>query len=155
MVKRWIAGGNVMYYNYYYRAPLDEELVASIANAINGEFTALACYEILAKVAPTEKARERIHEIRKDESRHFNTFTQIYTSLTGKPPVPKIIAKCPSEYAPGLHFAFEDEQNTVDVYRRIAQQAAATPWIRDPFNAAAADEQHHAVWFLYFLTRHR
>jgi rubrerythrin len=144
-----------LYYNYYYRAPVDEALLAEIAKAVNGEYTAIACYEILSKVAPTEKERKRILEIQGDERRHFNTFTQIYTSLAGRPPQPKVQEKCPTEYVPGLHFAFQDEQNTVDFYHTVARQAVATPWISEPFRAAAADEQNHAVWFLYFLARHR
>ncbi len=142
-----------MYYqNYYFRSSADTALIADIAKAINGEYSAMACYEQLAKMAPNEAEKNRILEIRKDEVRHFQTFSHIYTTLTGRQPAPQIVEKCPSEYRKGLDFAFKDEQETVDFYLDIADRAG-DPTIKEQFRRAAADEQHHAVWFLYFLTQ--
>ncbi|GAA0133481.1 ferritin-like domain-containing protein [Paenibacillus sp. YSY-4.3] len=138
-----------MYYTNYYRT--DTGLIADIERAINGEYSAIACYEQLAGMAPNEEERNRILEIRKDEIRHFQTFSQIYTSLTGRRPVPHITEKCPSEYSAGLHFAFKDEQETVDFYLDVADKAT-DPNIKERFKRAAADEQNHAVWFLYLIT---
>ncbi|MUG43958.1 ferritin-like domain-containing protein [Paenibacillus woosongensis] len=138
-----------MYYTNYYRK--DTGLVADIERAINGEYSAISCYEQLAGMAPHEEERNRILEIRQDEIGHFQTFSQIYTSLTGMQPVPHITEECPSEYAAGLHFAFKDEQETVDFYLDVADKAA-DPYIKERFKRASADEQNHAVWFLYFIT---
>ena len=126
----------------------DAGLAKEIATAINGEYSAIACYEKLIEMAPTEKERERINEIRNDEIRHFHLFCAIYTLITGNPAQPFVTEQCPSEYSAGLRFAIEDEQKTVDFYHEIADKATI-PYIRQQFRRVAADEQNHAVWFLY------
>lgn len=142
-----------MYYNSYLR-PADAALVADIGKAINGEYSAIACYEQLAKLATNEEARKRILEIRNDEIRHFQVFSKIYTALTGRKPTPQIMEQCPTEYREGLHFAFKDEQETVDFYLDIAEKSN-DPYSKEQFKRASADEQNHAVWFLYYLTQQR
>lgn len=141
-----------MYSTNVYRTGSD--LIHDIAKAINGEYSAIACYEHLARIAPTEEERKQILEIRQDEMRHFHVFSQIYTTLTGRQPSPQISEGCPSEYRAGIRFAFKDEQETVDFYHKIADKAK-DPFIKEQFQRAAADEQNHAVWFLYFLTSPR
>ena len=144
-----------MFYDYpsiYDRFAQGQTLISDIVKAINGEYSAIVCYEQIAKMAPNEETRNQILEIRKDETRHFQTFSQIYYRLTGRQPAPQISEACPGSYAAALHFAFRDEQETVDAYREIADRAA-DPAIAQAFRRAAEDEQHHAVWFLYFLTQ--
>lgn len=140
-----------MYYVPHYRT--DSELIPRIEQTLNGEYTAIACYEQLARLAPNEEERNRIMEIRNDELRHFQTFSQIYTSLTGRQPAPQMVNPCPSGYKQGLEFAFLDEQKTVDFYRDNAE-LAQDPYIKEQFKRAAADEQNHAVWFLYMMSKH-
>ncbi|WP_433618809.1 ferritin-like domain-containing protein [Paenibacillus cellulositrophicus] len=139
------------YYDYNYRTDLDLSLLNDITKAINGEYSAIACYEGLARLAPTDDARKQILEIRQDEIKHLNVFSQIYTAMTGKQPTPQIVESCPSDYRAGLNFAFKDEQDTVDFYQEIADKAI-NPQIKEAFKRASTDEQNHAVWFLYFLT---
>lgn len=129
------------------------KLANDIAKAINGQYSAIQCYAKLAKMAPNEKERDQILEIRKDEKRHLRQFTQIYQSLTGKQAEPKLLEGCPNNYMDGLEFALKDEQETVDFYLDIAEQTSNS-FVKDIFRRAAADEQNHAVWFLYFLTKH-
>ncbi|MBS4202291.1 ferritin-like domain-containing protein [Bacillus sp. FJAT-49732] len=131
----------------------EKSLIDQVATAINGEYTAIDCYAKLINMATTEKEKERIHEIRNDEIRHFNTFCAIYTLLTNQQPQPHITGKCPDRYLEGLQFAFEDEQHTVDFYLDIAEEAK-DPFISERFRSAAADEQNHAVWFLSFIQKH-
>ncbi len=144
------------HYNPYYfeqlRAPIDRQLVNDIQRAINGEFSAIACYEKLAKMAPTQEERKQIQEIRQDERRHFEEFSRIYTNLTGRQPTPKISEKCPNSYLKGIDVAFKDEQETVDFYLDIAEKTEDMQ-IKETFRRASADEQNHAVWFLYFLQK--
>lgn len=128
----------------------DTQIISDVAKAINGEYSAISCYEQLAKKAPNETQRKRIEEIRRDEIRHYRTFYSIYTNLTGRHPSPQITEKCPQDYRKGLDFAFQDEQNTVDFYNEVSDKAT-NPYIRRSFERAARDEQNHAVWFLYFL----
>ncbi|MGE7765068.1 ferritin-like domain-containing protein [Peribacillus sp. NPDC096540] len=126
------------------------QLLRQLEKAINGEYSAIQCYEKLAQLAPDEKQRKQIIEIREDEVKHFQSFAQIYTSLTGVQPQPKVTEPCPESYKAGLEFAIRDEQETVDFYLEVADGAADRS-IRKAFRRAAADEQNHAVWFLYFL----
>ena len=139
-------------YNDYYRIPNDIQLVNDIQKAINAEYSAVACYEKLAKMAPTKDERNKILEIQKDEKRHLEEFSKIYTNLTGRQPSYKIIEECPNEYRAGIEFALKDEQEAVDFYLDIADKAQ-DPLIKNRFRRAAADEQNHAVWFLFFFQK--
>ncbi|MBD3108175.1 ferritin-like domain-containing protein [Bacillus sp. AGMB 02131] len=127
------------------------KMVSNLEQAINGEYSAIQCYAKLAEMAPSDMAKERIREIRNDEKRHLKVFSQLYTSLTGNQPKPKITEECPDNYKKGLDFAFKDEQQAVDTYLTAADEA--TNWyVKDAFRRAAADEQNHAVWFHYLMT---
>lgn len=142
-----------MYNNNYYfiRSSADMSLISDIAKAINGEYSAIICYEQLAKLAPNEEARNQILEIRNDEIKHYQVFTHIYFFLTRRQPTPQIIEQCETEYAAGLRASFKDEQKTTDFYLDIAEKSS-DPFIKETFRRASADEQNHAVWFLYYLT---
>ncbi|CAM3398942.1 ferritin-like domain-containing protein [Marinicrinis lubricantis] len=129
---------------------LQAELIHDLAKAIDGQYSAILCYGQLARLAPTEAIREQILEIRSDEIRHFQAFMRIYICLTGHSIRPQVTEPCPDTYDAGLHFAFRDEQKTVDFYLEIAEKTH-DPYIKSIFRRAAADEQNHAVWFLYFL----
>lgn len=140
------------FYDYYNLTRQTNKLVADIEKAINGEYSAIKCYAQLAKVAPNEEIRKQILEIRQDEINHLQTFGRIYTDLTGKQPKPKVTEECPNQYKDGLEFALNDEQKTVDFYLDIADEAT-NPSIKEAFRRAAADEQNHAVWFLYYFVK--
>lgn len=129
---------------------METDIVADIAKAINGEYSAITCYGQLAKMAPNESAKNRILEIRSDEIRHYNSFSQIYAYLTGRQPAPRMSEECARRYGPGLRASFMDEQETVDFYLDIADKTN-DPHISATFRRAAADEQNHAVWFLYLM----
>lgn len=137
---------------YYGRNPADDSaLLSDLAKAIDGEYSAIACYGRLASIAPGTREKDRILEIREDEIRHYRLFSQIYYRLSGRQHSPQLSEECPSEYRAGLNFAFHDEQETVDFYYRIAERAS-DPAIKESFRGAAADEQNHAVWFLHLMT---
>lgn len=140
------------YYNDYYRAINNTKLVSDIQKAINGEASAIECYDKIAKMAPIQSEKNQILEIRKDEVRHLEQFSRIYTNLTGRQPTSQILEKCPNTFSKGLEFAFRDEQKTVDFYLDIADRAQDSS-IKESFHRAAADEQSHAVWFLFFLQK--
>lgn len=141
-----------MYSYPYYRN--DSMIIAQVTKAINGESSAIACYTKLAELAPTTEEKMRILEIRQDEMKHLQYFISIYVSLTGVQPTVQIAQDCPSEYIAGIHYAFKDEQQTVEFYSDAADQAT-DPHIKETFRRAATDEQRHAVWFLYYLTKHK
>lgn len=129
-------------------------LIRSLEKAINGEYSAIQCYEKLAKMAPNQKERKQILEIREDEMKHFQVFSQLYINLTGYQPTPKVTETCPNSYKAGLEFAIVDEQETVDFYLETADDATDRS-VRKAFRRAAADEQNHAVWFLYYLVKNK
>ena len=129
-----------LYDNNYDRTTNDTQLVNDIQKAINAEYSAVACYEKLAKQAPTQDERNIILE----------EFSRIYRNLTGRQPTFKISEECPDKYRVGIEFAFKDEQEAVDFYLDIADKAQDVT-IKDRFRRAAADEQNHAVWFLFFF----
>ena len=139
-------GGTVFMY------PGTDHLVQDISKAINGQHSAIACYTKLAELAPTEEERKQILEIRQDEISHYQVFCQIYVAITGTRPTPQITETCPTSYRDGLQFALKDEQDAVDFYLNIAEKAQDAH-IKKKFERAAADEQNHAVWFLYYYTK--
>lgn len=143
-------------YSHYYEfmSRQNDQLIKDIEKAINGEYSAVQCYAKLANLAPTQKEKNRILEIRQDEIKHLHHFTQIYVNLTGKQPMPKMTEQCPNTFKEGLEFAFVDEQQTVDFYLEISDRAN-DPQIKEAFRRASADEQNHAVWFLYYLSKKR
>ena len=130
------------------------DLVKQVQIAINGEYSAIKCYEKLAKLASTEEERKRILEIRQDEINHFKQFVHLYTGLTGVDPKPKQTDTCEDSYVRGLEAALKDEQQTVDLYLRVADETI-NPAARELFNRAAKDEQQHAVWFLYYYVKNK
>ncbi|PPA69473.1 rubrerythrin family protein [Jeotgalibacillus proteolyticus] len=105
----------------------------------------------MAGLAPVQEESNRILEIQQDERRHFEEFSTIYMNLTGVQPTPQLNEGCHDTYRDALTFAFKDEQETVDFYLDLADRAQ-NPHIKQVFKRAAADEQNHAVWFL-FLSR--
>ncbi|CAH2466190.1 MULTISPECIES: ferritin-like domain-containing protein [Bacillus] len=132
----------------------NDKLIRSIEKAINGEYSAIHCYAKLANLAPDINERNQILEIRQDEIKHFHQFVQIYTLLTGKNPQPQITEECPTLYLNGLEFAIQDEQRTVDFYLEIADETT-NQQVKETFRRAAADEQNHAVWFLYYFSKQK
>ncbi|MFA8440035.1 ferritin-like domain-containing protein [Pueribacillus sp. YX66] len=145
---------DVPYHDAFYRMVPDTQLLKDIQKAINGEYSAIACYKKLASMTPTQDERDKILEIQKDEKRHLDEFSKIYTFLTGRQPTYQIVETCPNKYREGIEFAFKDEQETVDFYLDIADRAQDFT-IKDRFRRAASDEQNHAVWFLFFFRKNQ
>ncbi|MDQ0255160.1 rubrerythrin [Evansella vedderi] len=126
------------------------QFLEQLKKAMDGKYHAIHSYENMADYAPNSREQNRILEIRKDEINHYKQFSYIFTSLTGKEYTPKIDKKYPESYVKALNEAFIDEQNTTDFYLEMSD-FPIYPQIRRVFRRAAADEQNHAVWFLYFL----
>lgn len=126
-------------------------LVENLIKAINGEYSAVVCYERLANHASSREERGRILEIRNDEIKHLHIFSNIYLTLTGRKPEPQITGECPKNYCKGLKEAFIDEQETVDFYNEVGDRTSV-PYIKKQFHRFARDEQNHAVWFLFYIS---
>ncbi|MFT9596866.1 ferritin-like domain-containing protein [Mesobacillus sp.] len=141
-------------YPYYDHYRQNQKLVSDLIKAINGEYSAIQCYAKLAAMAPNAEQRDQINEILNDEKKHLRQFSQIYTTLTGKQPLPQLIEECAETYLEGLEASFKDEQKTTDFYHEIADEAA-DPVIKEVFRRAAYDEQNHAVWFLHYIGKEK
>ncbi|WP_042349862.1 ferritin-like domain-containing protein [Bacillus massiliigorillae] len=139
-------------YNYEDLNRQTNKLINDIEKAINGEYSAIMCYESLAKIAPSEKERKQILEIQSDEKKHLQQFIQLYYSLTGVQPQPKMTEECAENYIEGLQLALKDEQETVDFYLGISDETSNV-YTKELLKRIAMDEQNHAVWFLYFYTK--
>ncbi|EZH64336.1 hypothetical protein DH09_01070 (plasmid) [Bacillaceae bacterium JMAK1] len=145
----------MLYYPYnrgmVYQNRVSQETLTDLQTAINGEYSAIQCYEQIANRAPDDMTRNQIVEIRNDEIEHFNDLSKAYTRLTGQQPQAQITEPCPSSYSEDILSAFKDEQNTVDFYNKASDRSSDLE-VKRIFSRAALDEQQHAVWFLYFLT---
>ncbi|MDQ0216136.1 rubrerythrin [Oikeobacillus pervagus] len=141
----------INFYDYSYDRKT-HDIVSLFQKAINGEYTAIQCYGKIANMAPNPEERNQIIEIKQDEIRHLRQFTQMYTTLTGRKPTPQMTERCPTTYREGLHFSVKDEQETVDFYLDLAEMVSDQK-MKQIIQRAAADEQNHAVWFLYYLFR--
>ncbi|MBO8157590.1 MAG: DUF2202 domain-containing protein [Bacillaceae bacterium] len=132
------------------RTENSQTLINLLQKAINGQYSAIICYKKLIEMAPTEEEKYQIREIRNDEKRHLKEFSDIFENMTGQKPEMKVIEECPDTYYEGLKAAFKDEQVTADFYLDIAEKARDND-VKETFLRASADEQNHAVWFLYYL----
>ncbi|GAE94711.1 hypothetical protein JCM21714_3893 [Gracilibacillus boraciitolerans JCM 21714] len=74
---------NPSYDNDFYRSVSDTQLITDIQQAIHAEYSAIACYEKLAQMAPSQEERDKIQEIQNDEKRHLEEFSSIYYHFTG------------------------------------------------------------------------
>lgn len=133
-------------------AEADEALASEIERAVQGEYHAITCYKQLMELAPSAAERSQIGEIIADEQRHAQQFSKMFTVITNRQPTLRQIEECPKTYRAGVEAALIDEQKTVDFYRDLAERTVSPP-MREMVLRAAADEQNHAVWFLYFLHR--
>ncbi|WP_345741790.1 ferritin-like domain-containing protein [Priestia flexa] len=84
------------YFHDFYRNTSDTKLLSAIQKAINAEYSAVSCYEKLAKLAPTKEERNKIREIQKDEKRHLEEFTRIYIALAEDSPLIKSLNNVPT-----------------------------------------------------------
>ena len=132
-------------------SPPERSSFPDLMKVINGEFTAIQYYQHLANLAPNETIKQRILEIRADEEAHFKQFVHLFVCLMGYYPTPQITENMPTDFKSGVLHSFFDEQQTNEFYRHIAT-SCPEPVIKHLFFETAADEQNHAVWFLYFLT---
>ena len=141
---------NGFYYTAGEQARTDTQLIHDIRKSIHAEYSAVTCYEKLIKLAPTQAEQKQIAEIKRDEQRHLARFSQLYRNLTGRQPTYQISEHCPDTFQEGLLFAFKDEQKSVDFYLEISDYTQDVT-IKETFRRAAADEQNHAMWFLFFM----
>ena len=127
------------------------ELVGNVMKAIQGEYNAIHFYEKLAALAPTDQIRKLILDIREDEMGHFRGFSYLYKCLTGQHFYPQVTEPMPTNFKSGVLTAFQDEQEASDFYLTVSREMYYDPSIREEFRYNAADEQRHAVWFLYLM----
>ncbi len=133
--------------------PVSPELIRNIERAINGEYQAIQYYRRLAELAPNQEARQTILSIRQDEIRHYNSFTRIYTQLTGSRPRVQQ-GSLPRTYREGLRQGIQDELEASRFYREISAMSNV-PRITNRFFRASHDEFRHSVWLRNLLQQTR
>lgn len=152
-----VPGGGACTAKHYYNSSgpysnpgVSMELITDISKAIISEYEAIHCYGYLINQTSNSEIKEQIIEIRNDEICHYQTFYNLYLSLTKTHPHVSSAKQCPPDFKNGIITAFKDEQKTVDFYHEIARNINEM-YIKEPFQQAALDEQNHAIWFLYFM----
>lgn len=132
----------------YYRQHQAPGLQQDLTKALQGESDAIQTYEKLASLAPNESIKKVITEIRKDEQRHYRFFAELLKQWYGLGFQP-IQSTLPTSFDSGVISSFIDEQETVDFYNDLAEKVT-DPMVKQEIRRIAADEQNHAVWFLFF-----
>ena len=125
-------------------------LIKDLVKSINGEYSAVICYSILAEKRRPQKSEDESNISEKKKCATC-TLSSLYTSITGKQLTPKQTEHCPHTYREGLRAAFYDEQKTNDFYLQ-ASDRAVHPEAKRLFARTAFDEQRHAVWFYTIYT---
>jgi rubrerythrin len=105
-------------YSYPQNFPM---AIALIKDAVSSEREDELFYDYLLKVAPSEKDKEIIKDIRDDERKHSRLFREIYCELTGQtlPPPTQAEFTPPASYCAGLQQALFGELGAVEKYRMI------------------------------------
>lgn len=92
-----------------------------------------------------------IRNIIVDELRHYEQFTAMFHTLTGREPNSDISREWLEEENQVIYASFKAEQKNVTLYLDLSERAP-TPLFKQQFERASADEQNHAIWFLSILT---
>lgn len=138
-----------MYYNYSYCYPYDNgyysNLILRLEEYIQDELQDSAYYRELAKLAPTDRAREIILGFSADEAGHAANFQQAYYSLTGRrympEPLEPIVIK---DYEDALKVRIIAETND---YKKYGEEylMAPTRYLKDLFFMTRTVEAQHAM----------
>lgn len=124
-----------------------------IRRAVSGEQNDRRFYEYLISVAPNQKEKSIISDIRDDELGHFDLFRGIYKDITGKYPVPlgEEEFEEPESYLEGIEQALFGELRAVELYRQI-YYGLRTREHRDILFEIITDELKHADKWNYLYT---
>jgi rubrerythrin len=144
------------YQNHYYGnyRQLDDKLARDIERAINLKYNQINCYDQLVKQTEDDKTKAILYTIREDEARHYQQFQQFYRILTGNSVEAKITQVCGKTFKEGLEGAFVNEQANNRFYFQITDQTT-NQTIKNVFYRAAAEDQGHSSWFLYYMIKNR
>ena len=130
----------------YYWHPTPQSLIDDLEKYINSELKDSKYYEILAKKAPTKKAKDMLMEFSKDEFTHAQNFMNAYYSLTGRMYHPTEIQdpKVPDDCNKALKERIIAE---TDDYKEYGEQylKAPTHYLQDLFFMTRTSEAQHAM----------
>jgi rubrerythrin len=122
--------------------------INDLTASIKGQREAIAFYQSLAQLAPSEFARNQVEFALRDEQTHNQMLTQLYLHLTGTQPRVNPQPKLPTNFIAGLTQALNDELAAADTYKRMYLNANQVQ-IRDIFFDIMNDEHEHATRFAY------
>ncbi|WP_280770926.1 ferritin-like domain-containing protein [Salipaludibacillus daqingensis] len=121
-----------------------------LKETINQKYSAKHRYQQLIHDSNNHQT-EVIATIMEDENKHYEQLSDMYQHLTGRKPDPVIFNDWFKNSEEDFSDLFKAEQKNVKLYLNLSTKAP-TPLFRRQFERAAAEEQNHAVWFLYLLT---
>ncbi|MFC7442961.1 ferritin family protein [Laceyella putida] len=125
------------------------KFLQDLLKAASGEAQAIDFYTRVVQIAPTDKARRDFQHALEDEKEHYQSFTNLYTSLTGKrAPVPPFQPVQFKDYANAVEKAVEDELEAYEMYRDM-YLSTSDPVARDILLKGFTDEGEHAIRFTY------
>lgn len=128
-------------------------VINALAEAIYTEKEAIALLNQLTVLAPTHKEHNQLTVMRQEENRHLHQFTTAYYELISHYPEVNDKGDCSILYRQGIQQLIEAKQNNVSFYLDVGDWLnKQDPILAQVFKRAAADEQQHAIWLVYFLT---
>ncbi|MFD1037046.1 ferritin family protein [Virgibacillus byunsanensis] len=124
----------------------NEQVLQALVDGMEGESEAIDFYTRLAKMAPTNMARDAVEHALEDEKIHLQLFIDLYKNLTGKSPNYKKRKKQFANFKEGIMLAYKDELEAYEQYRDD-YLLTSDQEIRDTFFLAMSDEIEHATRF--------
>lgn len=131
----------------------EDIVIKALVEAVYAEKEAIALLNQLTVLAPSHKEHNQLTIMKQEESRHLHQFTNAYYELTSHYPVVNDKGNCSILYRQGIQQLIEAKQNNVSFYLDGGDWLnEQDPILAQVFRRAAADEQQHAIWLVYFLT---
>lgn len=131
----------------------EDIVIKALVEAVYTEKEAITLLNQLTVLAPSHKEHNQLTIMKQEESRHLHQFTNAYYELTSHYPVVNDKDNCSILYRQGIQQLIEAKQNNVSFYLDGGDWLnEQDPILAQVFRRAAADEQQHAIWLVYFLT---
>lgn len=146
----WVQPYHPYFRNSHITPDSNQRFLDHLEKIVNAEHHAIQIYGKLLELTQNKMFRNIIENIRNDEKRHFQTFSEIYTQLTHGKQAVLTDATLPKSFINGVDDSVKDELEDSKFYQDTAQVTTNEPIRRHLMNASH-DEQRHATWFMYIL----
>lgn len=97
-----------------------EQTLAALGKALQVQKRAVRSYEIIANAAPTQRERELLLSIRREERRHYYLLEGIYEEVSGQAwQAGRLALSLPRRYQDMLKTALCDKLASIDFYEEL------------------------------------